>query len=107
MEATTLSSKNECSTLWAAFDGQISITMLCSSFPNHNFEGDVSIWTTQPPHHVLENVRISRLLHTSPASERQVPRAGVEECDPSIPHDSFAIVQSEWGRALDPNALDE
>ena len=55
----------------------------------------------------LKKVRISRLLHTSPASERQVPRAGVEECDPSVPHDSLAVVQSEWGRALDPNALNE
>jgi hypothetical protein len=107
MEATTLSSKNECSTLWAAFDGQISITMFCGSFSDHNCESNVPIRVTEPPHHVLENVRISRLLHTSPTGEWQIPRTGVEECDPPIPHDSLAIVQSEWGRALNPNALDE
>jgi hypothetical protein len=107
MEATTLSSKNECSALRAAFDGQMSITMLCSSFSDHNCESNVPIRATEPPHHILEKVRISRLLHTSPAGEWQIPRTEVEERDPPVPHDSFAIMQTEWGRALDPNALDE
>ena len=62
---------------------------------------------TQPSHHIPEDVGISRLLHTSPPSEWQTPGARVKESNPPVPHDSFAVVQREWGSALNPDALNK